>query len=150
MDRDRNTEGGASSEPDFDVSQVCPRTTGLFGLTSEFVAAVQIDFLDGLEAPNDVRRSLSYLLSRGEGDCDTTLFQVLGLAFQQEHKLQRCYVTYAYSMVSVSESTLPTAKWKAPIQDTSHHTRWPRSHTHTPQDCTTKQGWCDDRPSQED
>ena len=110
MDGYRKTEGGASSEPAFDVSQVCPRVRGLFGLTSEFVAAVQIDCLDGLEAPNDVRRSLSYLLSRGEGDCDTTLFEVLGLAFQQEHKLQRCYATYGYSMVSVSESTMPSAK----------------------------------------
>ena len=87
MDRDRKTEGGASSEPAFDVSQVCLRVRGLFGLTGEFVAAVQIDFFDGLQAPNDVRRCLSYLLSRGEGDCDTTLFQVLGLAFQQGHEL---------------------------------------------------------------
>ena len=39
MDRDRKTEGGASSEPAFDVSQVCLRVGGLFGLTGEFVAA---------------------------------------------------------------------------------------------------------------
>ena len=43
MDRDRKTEGGASSEPAFDVSQVCLRVRGLFGLTSEFVAVVQIE-----------------------------------------------------------------------------------------------------------
>ena len=42
MDRDRKTEGGASSEPAFDVSQVCLRVRGLFGLTSEFVAVAQI------------------------------------------------------------------------------------------------------------
>ena len=36
MDRDRKTEGGASSEPAFDVSQVCLRSRGLFGLTGEF------------------------------------------------------------------------------------------------------------------
>ena len=35
MDRDRKTEGGASSEPAFDVSQVCLRVRGLFGLTGE-------------------------------------------------------------------------------------------------------------------
>ena len=43
MDRDRKTEGGASSEPAFDVSQVCLRVRGLFGLTGEFVAAEQIE-----------------------------------------------------------------------------------------------------------
>ena len=36
MDRDRKAEGGASSEPGFDVSQVCLRVRGLFGLTGEF------------------------------------------------------------------------------------------------------------------
>ena len=40
MDRDRKTEGGASSEPAFDVSQVCLRVRGLFGLTGESGAAV--------------------------------------------------------------------------------------------------------------
>ena len=43
MDRDRKTEGGASSEPAFEVSQVCLRVRGLFGLTGEFVAACQIE-----------------------------------------------------------------------------------------------------------
>ena len=43
MDRDRKTEGGASSEPGFDVSQVCPRVRGLFGLAGEFVAPHQIE-----------------------------------------------------------------------------------------------------------
>ena len=43
MDCDRKTEGGASSEPAFDVSQVCLRVRGLFGLTGEFAAAFQID-----------------------------------------------------------------------------------------------------------
>ena len=42
MDRNRKTEGGASSEPAFDVSQVCLRVRGLFGLTGEFLAIVQI------------------------------------------------------------------------------------------------------------
>ena len=41
MDRDRNAEGGASSEPGFDVSQVCPRVRSLFGLTGEFAAVPQ-------------------------------------------------------------------------------------------------------------
>ena len=43
MDRARRTEGSASSEPAFDVSQVCLRVRGLFGLTAELVAAVQIE-----------------------------------------------------------------------------------------------------------
>ena len=43
MDRDRKAEGGASSEPAFVVSQVCLRVRGLFGLTGEFLAAVQIE-----------------------------------------------------------------------------------------------------------
>ena len=43
MDRDRKTEGGASPEPAFDVSQVCLRVRGLFGLTSELFAAEQIE-----------------------------------------------------------------------------------------------------------
>ena len=42
MDRDRKTEGGASSEPAFDVSQVCLRVRGLFGLTGEFGAETVI------------------------------------------------------------------------------------------------------------
>ena len=47
MDRDRKTEGGASSEPAFDVSQVCLRVRGLFGLTSESVAVIQIELGQG-------------------------------------------------------------------------------------------------------
>ena len=43
MDRDWKTEGGASSEPAFDVSQVCFRVKGLFGLTGELVAAGQTE-----------------------------------------------------------------------------------------------------------
>ena len=43
MDYDRKTEGGASSEPAFDVSQVCMRVRRLFGRTDEFVAAAQIE-----------------------------------------------------------------------------------------------------------
>ena len=43
VDRDRKTEGDASSEPAFDVSQGCLRVRGLFGLTGEFVAAGQIE-----------------------------------------------------------------------------------------------------------
>ena len=43
MDRDRKTEGGAGSAPAFDVSQVCLRARGLFGLTGEFFAAVQME-----------------------------------------------------------------------------------------------------------
>ena len=43
MDRNKKTGGGASSEPAFDVSQVCLRVRGLSGLTGEFVAAVQIE-----------------------------------------------------------------------------------------------------------
>ena len=43
MDRGRKTEGGASSEPAFDVSQVCLRMRGLFGLTGEFFAVAQIE-----------------------------------------------------------------------------------------------------------
>ena len=40
MDRDRKTEGGASSEPAFDVSQVCLRVRSFFGLTGEFAASI--------------------------------------------------------------------------------------------------------------
>ena len=47
MDRDRKTEGGAGSEPAFDVSQVCLRMIGLFGLTGEFSAAAQIELGQG-------------------------------------------------------------------------------------------------------
>ena len=43
MDRDRKTEDGESSEPAFDVSQVCLRVRGLLGLTDESCAAVQIE-----------------------------------------------------------------------------------------------------------
>ena len=43
MDRDSKTEGGASSEPAFDASQVCLRVRGLFGLTGEVAAVVQIE-----------------------------------------------------------------------------------------------------------
>ena len=43
MDRGRKAEGGASSEHAFDVSQVCLRVRGLFGLTGELFASVQID-----------------------------------------------------------------------------------------------------------
>ena len=38
MDHGSKTEGGASSDPAFDVSQVCLRVRLLFGLTGEFVA----------------------------------------------------------------------------------------------------------------
>ena len=41
MDRDRKTEGGASSDPAFDVSHVCLRGRGLLGLTGELFAADQ-------------------------------------------------------------------------------------------------------------
>ena len=41
MDHDRKTEGDARSEPAFDVSQVCLRVRGLFGLTGEFITAAQ-------------------------------------------------------------------------------------------------------------
>ena len=56
MDHDRKTEGGASSEPAFDVSQVCLRVRGLFGLTGEFFAVVQIELDQGGARPehNDV------------------------------------------------------------------------------------------------
>ena len=47
MDRDRKTEGGASSEPAFDVSQVCLRVRGLFGRTGELVAELQIELGQG-------------------------------------------------------------------------------------------------------
>ena len=47
MDRDRKTEGGASSEPAFDVSQVCLRVRGVFGLTGEFDAAPQMELGQG-------------------------------------------------------------------------------------------------------
>ena len=43
MDRDRKTEGGVSSEPAFDESQVCLKVRGLFGLTDELLAVVQVD-----------------------------------------------------------------------------------------------------------
>ena len=43
MDCDRKTEGGAGSEPVFDVTQVCLRVRGLFGLTGEISAVRQIE-----------------------------------------------------------------------------------------------------------
>ena len=46
-DRDSKTEGGASSEPAFDASQVLLRVRGLFGLTSELAALVQIELFQG-------------------------------------------------------------------------------------------------------
>ena len=56
MDHDSKTEGGASSEPAFDVSQVCLGVRGLFGLTGEFLAAFQIELGQGGARPehNDV------------------------------------------------------------------------------------------------
>ena len=47
MDRGMKAEGGASSEPAFDVSQVCLRVRGLFGLTGEFFAAAEIELGQG-------------------------------------------------------------------------------------------------------
>ena len=47
MDRDRKTEGDASSEPAFDARQGCLRVRGLFGLTGEFAAAPQIELGQG-------------------------------------------------------------------------------------------------------
>ena len=47
MDHDSKTEDGASSEPAFDVSQVCLRVRGLFGRTGEFFAAEQIEIGQG-------------------------------------------------------------------------------------------------------
>ena len=47
MNRDRKAEGGASSEPAFDVSQVCLRVRSLFGLTGKSLAFVQIELGQG-------------------------------------------------------------------------------------------------------
>ena len=47
MDCDRKNEGGASSEPAFDVRRVCLRVRGLFGLTGESHAAFQIELSQG-------------------------------------------------------------------------------------------------------
>ena len=47
MDHDRKTEGGASSEPPFDVNQVWLRVRGLFGLTGEILAAPQVELGQG-------------------------------------------------------------------------------------------------------
>ena len=47
MDRDRMTEGGASSEPAFDVIQMCLRVRGLFGLTGDSFAIEQIELGQG-------------------------------------------------------------------------------------------------------
>ena len=47
MDRDRKTEGDASSDPAFNVSQVCLKVKGLFGLTGELFAAEQIELGQG-------------------------------------------------------------------------------------------------------
>ena len=47
MDRDRKTQGGASSEPAFDTSQVCLRVRGFFGHTGELCAAGQIELGQG-------------------------------------------------------------------------------------------------------
>ena len=47
MDHDSKAEGGASSEPAFDVSQVCLRVRGLFGRTGEFFAPAQNELSQG-------------------------------------------------------------------------------------------------------
>ena len=47
MDSDRKTEGGASSEPAFHVSQACLRVRVLFGPTGELVAVFQIELGQG-------------------------------------------------------------------------------------------------------
>ena len=47
MHRDRKTEGGASSEPAFDVRKVCLRVRGLFGLTGELFALAQTELGQG-------------------------------------------------------------------------------------------------------
>ena len=47
MDHDRKTEGGVSSEPAFNVRQVCLRVRGLFGLTGEMCALLQIELSQG-------------------------------------------------------------------------------------------------------
>ncbi len=43
MDRDKKTEGAASSEPAFYGSQVCLRVRSHFGLTGEVFAVAQIE-----------------------------------------------------------------------------------------------------------
>ena len=45
MDRNGKTE--ARPEPAFDVSQVCLRVRGVFGLTGQFAAAAQIELGQG-------------------------------------------------------------------------------------------------------
>ena len=47
MDHDRKAEGGAISQPAFDVSQVCLRMRGRFSLTGELFAALQIERRQG-------------------------------------------------------------------------------------------------------
>ena len=47
MNRHRKTEGRASSEPAFDVSQVCLRVRGLFGRTGESGAFAQTELGQG-------------------------------------------------------------------------------------------------------
>ena len=47
MGHDRKTEGGASSEPAFEASQVCVRVRGVFGLTGELFAVGQIELGQG-------------------------------------------------------------------------------------------------------
>ena len=47
MDRNSQMEGGASSEPAFDVSQVFLRVRSLFCLTGEFFAPPQIELGQG-------------------------------------------------------------------------------------------------------
>ena len=47
MDCDRKNEGGASSEPAFDVRRVCLRVRGLFGVTGEFFAEIQFELGQG-------------------------------------------------------------------------------------------------------
>ena len=47
MDCDRKNEGGASSEPAFDVIQVWLRVRGLCGLTGELFALAHIELGQG-------------------------------------------------------------------------------------------------------
>ena len=52
MDRDRKTEGGASSEPAFDVSQVCLRVRGLFDLPVSFSQLCRLSEVKAVHAWN--------------------------------------------------------------------------------------------------
>ena len=122
MDRDRKTEGGATSEPAFDMSQVCLRVRSLFGLTGELIAAAQMERRQGgtrLEH-NDVT---CVQLQPWECFCETCRLVCLTVSLLVQSGVSKSFP---------SGTAMLAARVKSPPnQGTSQHTRWSCTHTHT-------------------